>query len=70
LSISKKMCLVKKKEFISNNLAIHLPKPLTYIRNPEGNKIMFILFHLLKIYIRNHFLFFIFFTVPPTGKRP
>jgi hypothetical protein len=33
---------------------IHLPNPdLTYIRNPERNKIMFMPFHLLKTYIRN-----------------
>jgi hypothetical protein len=49
---------------------IHLQNlDLTYIRNPDRNKIMFMPFHLLKNYIRNSSLFFIsFFTLPPTGK--
>jgi hypothetical protein len=40
---------------------------LIYIRNPKRNKIMFVPSHLLKIYISNLSLFFIFFTLPPTG---
>jgi hypothetical protein len=33
---------------------IHSPNPdLTYIKNPERKKIMFMPFHLLKTYIRN-----------------
>jgi hypothetical protein len=50
---------------------IHLSNSgLTYIRNPERNKIMFVPFHLLQIYIRNPSLFFIsFVTLPPTEKR-
>jgi hypothetical protein len=42
---------------------------LTYIRNPKRNKILFMLFHLLKTYIMNPSLFFIFFTLSPTGKH-
>jgi hypothetical protein len=42
---------------------IHLPNSdLTYISNPERNKIMFVSFHLLKTYIRNPSLFFISFS--------
>jgi hypothetical protein len=38
-------------------------------QNAERNKIMFVSFHLLKIYTRNPSLFFIsFFTLPPRGK--
>jgi hypothetical protein len=50
---------------------IHLSNlDLTYIKNPEWNKIMFVPFHLLKTYIRSPSLFFIyFFTLPPTVKR-
>jgi hypothetical protein len=46
---------------------IHLPNTdLTYISNREINKIMFMLFHLLKTYIRNPSIFFIsLFTFPP-----
>jgi hypothetical protein len=42
---------------------IHLPNPdLTYIRNPERNKILFMPFHLLETYVRNSSLFFISFS--------
>jgi hypothetical protein len=47
---------------------IYLPNPdLTYIRNPERNKIIFMLFHLLKTCIRNPSLFFISFFTLPSG---
>jgi hypothetical protein len=61
----------KKRVYLQQFGIIHLPNSyLTYIRNPERNKIMLVVFHLLKTYIRNHSLFFIsFFTLPPTGKR-
>jgi hypothetical protein len=49
---------------------IHLPNSdLTYIRNSERNKIMFVPFHLLKTYIRNPSLFFISFFHPPTYRE-
>jgi hypothetical protein len=41
----------KKRVHLQQFDIIHLPNPdLTYIRNPERNKIMFMLFHLLKTY--------------------
>jgi hypothetical protein len=60
-----------KKNHLRQFGIIHLLNPnLTYIRNSERNKIMFVLFQLLKTYIRNHSLLFIsFFTLPPTGKH-
>jgi hypothetical protein len=49
---------------------IHLPNTdLTYIMNPERNKIMFMPFHLSKTYIRNPSLFFISFFHPPTYRK-
>jgi hypothetical protein len=61
----------KKKVHVQQFDIIHLSNPdLIYIRNHERNKIMLVSFHLLKTYIRNHSLFFIyFFTLPPAGKR-
>jgi hypothetical protein len=56
----------KKRVHLQQFGIIYLPNPdLTYIRNPERNKIMFVPFHLLKTYIRNPSLFFISFS-PPT----
>jgi hypothetical protein len=55
----------KKRVHLQQFGIIHLPNSdLIYIRNPERNKIMFALFHLLKTYIRNPSLFFIFFFTP------
>jgi hypothetical protein len=52
----------KKKVHLQQFGMIHLPNPdLIYITNPERNKILFVSFHLLKTYIRNHSLFFIYF---------
>jgi hypothetical protein len=51
---------------------IHLSNPnLIYISNPEKNKIMLVPFHLLKTYMRNPSLFFIFFIFfqPPTYRE-
>jgi hypothetical protein len=61
----------KKRVHLQQLGIIHLSNPdLIYIRNPERNKIMLVLFHLLKTYISNLSLFFIsFFTLIPTGKR-
>jgi hypothetical protein len=60
----------KKRVHLQQFALIHLPNAdLTYIRNPEGNKIMFMPFHNLETYIRNPSLFFIsFFTLPPEGN--
>jgi hypothetical protein len=53
----------KKRGHLQQFGIIHFPNPdLIYIRNPERNKIMFVLFHLLKAYIRNSSLSFIFFS--------
>jgi hypothetical protein len=62
------VALSKKEVHLQQFGIIHLPNSdLTYIRNLERNRIMFVLFHLVKTYIRNPSLFFIsFFTVPPT----
>jgi hypothetical protein len=61
----------KKRVHLQQFGIIHLPNPdLTYIRNPQINKIWFMPVHLLEIYIRNASLFFIsFFTLPPRGKH-
>jgi hypothetical protein len=69
LSSYKKVCQVKKV-YLQQFGIIHLSNlDLTYIRNPEINKIMFMFFHLLETYIRNPSLFFIsFFTLPPRAK--
>jgi hypothetical protein len=50
---------------------IHLSNPnLTYIRNPERNKIMYVLFHLLKNLHQESFsIRYYFFTLPPRGKQ-
>jgi hypothetical protein len=53
----------KKRVHLQQFGIIQLPNlDLTYIRNPEKNKIMFMSFHLLKTYIRNPSLFFISFS--------
>jgi hypothetical protein len=58
-----------KKVHLQQFGIIHLSNlDLTYIRNPERNKIMFMPFHLLKTYIRNRSLFFISFSPPPQGN--
>jgi hypothetical protein len=60
--------LSKKRVHLQQFGIIDSPNPdLTYIRNPKRNKILFIPFHLLKTYIRNPSLFFIFFH-PPTYR--
>jgi hypothetical protein len=61
----------KKRVRLQQFGIIHLPTlDLIYIRIPERNKIIFMVFHLFKSYIRNPYLFFIsFFTLPPTEKR-
>jgi hypothetical protein len=71
LPTPKKICQVNKIVHLQQFDIIHLAKlDLTYIRNPERNKIMFLPFHLLKTYVRNRSLFFIsFFALPPTGTR-
>jgi hypothetical protein len=52
-----------KKVHLQQFGIIHLSNPdLTYIRNSERNKIMFMPFHLLETYIRNPSLFFISFS--------
>ena len=62
LPTSKKLCKVKKIHLQQFGI-IHLPNPdLTYIRNPERNKIMCVPFYFLKTYIRNPSLFFISFS--------
>jgi hypothetical protein len=68
--MSSKDMSSKKRVHLQQFGIIRLSNPdPTCIRNPERNKIMFMPFHLLKTYIRNHSLFFIsFFTLPPTGK--
>jgi hypothetical protein len=59
----------KKRVHLQQFGIIHLSNPdLTYIRNPERNKIMFMPFLLLKTYIRNPSLFFISFFHPPTYR--
>jgi hypothetical protein len=57
----------KKKVHAQQFDIIHLTNTdLTYIRNHEREKIMFMPLHLLKTYISNHSLFFISFsTLPP-----
>jgi hypothetical protein len=60
----------KKRVHIQQFGIIHLSNPdLTYIRNLERNKIIFMSFHLLKTCIRNHSLFFYFFLHPPTYRE-
>jgi hypothetical protein len=61
----------KKRIHLQQFGIIHLPNPdLIYIRNPERNKIMLVPFHLLKTYIKNHSLFFIFFHPPTYRETP
>jgi hypothetical protein len=50
---------------------IHLPNTdLTYIKNPERNKIMYVSFHLLKNLQQESFsILYFFFTLPPRGKQ-
>jgi hypothetical protein len=46
---------------------IHLPNPdLTYIRNSERNKIMYVPFHLLKNFTSGILLYSLFLFHPPT----
>jgi hypothetical protein len=61
---------------MSNKKRVHLQQfdttnsNLIYIINPERNKNLLVLFHLLKTYIRNPSILFISgFTLPPRGKR-
>jgi hypothetical protein len=62
LPTSKKICKIKKRVHLQQFDVIHLANPdLTYTRNPDRNKILCVPFHLLKTYIRNPSLFFIFF---------
>jgi hypothetical protein len=61
----------KKKVHIQQFGIIHLPNPdLTYIRNPERNKIMSVPFHLLQnLYQESFSILYFFFTLPPRGKH-
>jgi hypothetical protein len=60
-----------KKVYLQQFDIIHLSNPdLTYIRNPEKNKIMFIPFHLSKNLHQEYFsILYFFFTLAPIGKR-
>jgi hypothetical protein len=71
LPTSKKLCKVKKRVYLQQFDIIHLPNSdLTYIRNPERNKIMFVHFHLLKnLHQESLFILYFFFTLPPRGKH-
>jgi hypothetical protein len=71
LPTSKKLCKVKKRIHLQQFGIIHLPNPdLTYIRNPERNKIMYVPFHLLKNLHQESFsILYFFFTLPPRGKQ-
>jgi hypothetical protein len=54
-----------KRVYLQQFRIIHLINlDLTYIRNPEREKIMFVSFHLLKTYIKNRSLFY-----PPTYRE-
>jgi hypothetical protein len=71
LPTSKKLCKVKKKGIHLQQFGIiHLPnQDLTYIRNPGRNKIMYVLFHLLKNLHQESFsIIYFFFTLPPRGE--
>jgi hypothetical protein len=61
----------KKRIHLQQFGIIHLPNPdLTYIKNPERNKIMYALFHLLKNLHQESFsIIYFFFTLPPRGKQ-
>jgi hypothetical protein len=61
----------KKRIHLQQFGIIHLPNPdLTYIRNPERNKIMYVSFHLLKNLHQESFsILYFFFTLPPRGKQ-
>jgi hypothetical protein len=71
LQPSKKLCKIKKRIHLQQFGIIHLPNPdLTYIRNPEKNKIMYVPFHLLKNLHQESFsILYFFFTLPPRGKQ-
>jgi hypothetical protein len=71
LPTSKKLCKVKKRIHLQQFGIIHLPNPdLTYIRNPERNKIIYVPFHLLKNLHQESFsILYFFFTLPPRGKQ-
>jgi hypothetical protein len=71
LPTSKKVCQVKKRVHLQQFGIIHLPNSdLTYIRNPERNKIIFMPFTSWKLTsgILLYYLF-LFFTLLPRGKR-
>jgi hypothetical protein len=58
---------IKKRVHRQQFGIIHLPNPdLTYIMNPERNKIMFVPFYLLKNLHQESFSIFYFFFHPPT----
>jgi hypothetical protein len=62
----------KKRIHLQQFGIIQLPNPdLTYIRNPERNKIMYVPFHLLKnLHQESFFILYFFFTLsPPGGKQ-
>jgi hypothetical protein len=61
----------KKRIHLQQFGIIHLPNPdLTYIKNPERNKIMYVPFHLLKNLHQESFsILYFFFTVPPREKQ-
>jgi hypothetical protein len=61
----------KKRIHLQQFGIIHLPNPdLTYIRNPERNKIMYVPFHHLKNLHQESFsIIYFFFTLSPRGKQ-
>jgi hypothetical protein len=60
----------KKRVHLQQFGIIHLPNPdLTYIRNPERNKIMFAPFHLLKTLHKESFSILYFLFHPPTYRE-
>jgi hypothetical protein len=57
----------KKRIHLQQFVIIHLPNPdLTYIRNPERNKTMYVPFHLLKNLHQESFSILYFFFHSPT----
>jgi hypothetical protein len=71
LPTSKKLCKVKKRNSSATVWHNSLAKSnLTYIRNPERNKIMYVPFHLLKnLHQESFYILYFFFTLPPRGKQ-
>jgi hypothetical protein len=60
----------KKRVHLQQFGLIHLPNPdLTYIRNPERNKFIFMPFHLLKNLHQESLYILYFFFHPPTYRE-